>query len=178
MKNETLTRILSIYGRVSNSTGVIAGILSLCLTFWITADVVLRYLFNTPIPGANEISRIALAWIFFFGMVYAYNQGAHVKVSLFTRRIPNYQSLLEVICGVIEIVTFGFLAYVSWWYFSESWAKGECFSAPVAIPYWLAKLAAPIGLAIFSVGICLYTITVISNILKKRSKTPRRNSLF
>jgi len=157
---------------------VIAGVLSLCLTFWITADVVLRYLFNTPIPGANEISRIALAWIFFFGMVYAYNQGAHVRVTLFIRRIPKYQSLLEVICGVIETVTFGFLAYVSWVYFSESWVKGECFSAPVEIPYWLAKFAAPIGLAIFSVGICLYTITVISDILKKRSKTPRRNSLF
>jgi TRAP-type C4-dicarboxylate transport system permease small subunit len=175
-KLETLNRILRINGRVSNSTGVIAGILSLCLTFWITADVILRYVFSKPIPGANEISRIALAWIFFFGMVYAYNQGAHVKVNLFTSRIPNYQSLLEVICGVIEILTFGFVAYVSWWTFSESWAKGEIFSAPVAIPYWLAKFAAPVGLAIFSVGVCLYTIIVISDIRKKRSKTPRHNS--
>jgi TRAP-type C4-dicarboxylate transport system permease small subunit len=142
---KNLNPSLEILNRIAAAAGKIAGILSFALVFFISADVVLRYFFNTPIPGTHESSRLTLAWICFLGVFYGYTVDAHVRVTLITRRFPDKESSFEVIACGFGLLIFGFLGYDGLFYFWDSWINREVYPAQIPVPHWLAKLATPLG---------------------------------
>lgn len=172
MKKRTLSQyvptMLAKINRVSTVAGTISGILAFCLMIWISADVFLRFFFDKPIPGSSEISRIALAWICFLGIVYAYTRNAHVRVTLFISRFPKYRPLFEFIACSFGVLIFGVLTYMSWLYFWDSWINQEFFPAPITVPYWLAKLSMPVGVFIFAIALLLNMISHILDLFEKR----------
>lgn len=165
MPKLTLSRAISKHNLILKMSGAISGSLTLLLVFFITMDVVLRYFLSKPISGANEISRVALAWIFFLGIGYAYLRGTHVQVTMLIDRLYEHKPLFTITGGVIELIVFGFLGYGSWIYFLESWGKREIFAGPVAVPFWLAKLGIPIGVVIFWIALFLNLIININSAL-------------
>jgi TRAP-type C4-dicarboxylate transport system permease small subunit len=143
--SELISNVLGKIDSVSSIAGKISGFLSFLLMLLISADVFLRYFFNTPIPGTNEIARLTLAWICFLGIFYAYTNKAHVRVTLLINRLPRYKPHFELIACFFALVIFSFLTYKSSLYFWESWINRELYPAPIPVPHWLAKLSMPIG---------------------------------
>jgi TRAP-type C4-dicarboxylate transport system permease small subunit len=78
----------------------------------VSADVFMRYAFNSPIVGQWDLSTMAFAIIIWGPMTVAALKGSHIALTFLLDRFPRLPRLgLQVI---ISLVTSGTLGLVSW----------------------------------------------------------------
>ena len=59
------------------------------MMFFIMTDVLLRYIFNSPILGSYEIVEYMMALLIPFGVVYCAHTKGHVAVDILFDRFPK-----------------------------------------------------------------------------------------
>ncbi|MCL6477580.1 MAG: TRAP transporter small permease [Peptococcaceae bacterium] len=79
---------VKIYSGVITIPAVIAGIVLVGLMLVTTADVTLRYFFNQPIVGSNEISVSMMVCAGFLGQAWCAMKRRHIKVDLLVGNLP------------------------------------------------------------------------------------------
>lgn len=80
---------------------------------FITAlDILLRYLFNSPIEGVYEAIELMMSISFCFGIAYTQRQKGHVSVNILTERLSqNKKSYLKL---VISLISFFLCLLMTW----------------------------------------------------------------
>ncbi len=147
---------------------VFAGSLIILVTILIVIDSVGRYLFNKPLTGGVEISILLSAFIVFFGLAYALIQGAHVQFTLFEVMFPpRIRRICDIFINLIGMVFMAFAFYATSRQFWESWLARETMMAAVKIPYWLAKLALPIGFSLMTIQFGFFLASSIRKLSPK-----------
>ncbi len=98
--------------RVSRLVNWIGAVVLAAMMFLIAADVILRYVFNSPIPGALEVSEFLLIMVLFFGVAYTAVKKGHVPVDLVTSRLPpRAAAILSSGVSFMGILLFALLAW-------------------------------------------------------------------
>lgn len=121
------------------------------------ADVLGRFLFNRPIPGVVDASELFLPYILFIPLAYTLATGTHVRMSLATSRMaPPVRRASEVFANLVGLVFFAVLTMRAWRFFWDSFVIGETMLAPIYLPWFLGKLALPIGTALITVQFLLH----------------------
>ncbi len=144
MTRARIDAILQLCERICLALG---GITLIWLTFMTVIDVMMRYIFFAPIPGASESTELLLPWIVFLAMAYTLRVGGHVRVTLVTTRLPKFmQRWCEELDCIVGLVFFGVLTYCGWFTFLESFKMNEFMLATVKLPWWAGKFALPFGL--------------------------------
>jgi TRAP-type C4-dicarboxylate transport system permease small subunit len=83
----------------------------LALMFLISADVCLRYLFNSPIVSSNELVMFLMAVVVFSALSYTETVDGHVRIDLVISRLPQRaQSALRVITSILSLALFALIA--------------------------------------------------------------------
>jgi len=131
------------------SATIAAGVM-LALTFLVVVDVTLRYVFSNPIPGGTESTELLLDWIVLLALGYTLAVGGHVRVTLILHRLSSRVRLgVEILDRVIGLAFCGVMTYVSWLFFWDSFIIREFMMAQVKLPYWVGKMAMPLGFFMF-----------------------------
>jgi TRAP-type C4-dicarboxylate transport system permease small subunit len=138
---------------VDRRLGVIERGFSLCaaglvfvLTVLTVAEVIARYLFNSPIPGTWELSQLMLVGIVFLGLADAQAGGRHVRVELFIRRLdPGVRRGLELMALALGLVMFIFILWAGARDTWRAWDIGDYTLGSVTFPVWPSKLMVPAG---------------------------------
>jgi len=142
--------------KLHNSLANILGLLIVLIALIIVVEVSSRFLFNKPLPGPIEGTRVILAWALFMSLAYGLVQRVHIQVQLFSNRYPRrVRFVMDNLIDVVTLCLFGILTYSAWQQFWESFTRGETMAAPIWIPFWLAKLALPIGSLIFVIQLVI-----------------------
>jgi TRAP-type C4-dicarboxylate transport system permease small subunit len=142
--------------KLHNSLANILGLLIILIALIIVVEVSSRCLFNKPLPGPMEGTRVILAWVLFLSLAYGLVQRVHIKVQLFLDHYPRrVRSVMDNLIDVVTLCLFGILTYSAWQQFWESFTMSETMAAPIWIPFWLAKLALPIGSLIFVIQLVI-----------------------
>lgn len=99
-------------GRTTRLLAYVAGAALLWLMLLTVVAVVMRYVFNAPILGAQDISELSLAVVVFLGIPYCGWTGGHVAVDLISSvvgesRLRYTDTLMRLAGGVL----FGFVAW-------------------------------------------------------------------
>lgn len=84
------------------------------LTF---GNVVLRYVFNTGIDWAEELSRLMFVWLIFLGSILALRQRAHLGVEILQGALPP--SLRRASAIISHIL----MLYGLWLFLAGSWKQ-------------------------------------------------------
>lgn len=134
--------------------GIAAALLfaMMCLTF---VDVVLRYVFNAPVPGGFELTELMLASLVFLGLPLVTLHREHVAVDLFDRFVPAAlrgprDLLIEAVCTVCAAV----LCWRMWHKAMESVSYGDITSVlelPLAPVFFLGAIALAATTVVFLV---------------------------
>lgn len=84
------------------------------MTLMMTADVVLRYVFNAPLSWGLEASTSLLLLLFVLGMAEAFRNGAHIRMDLIYRTLPApARRAVTLGYGMLAIAVFAALGYKS-----------------------------------------------------------------
>ena len=117
-----------------------------------TADVLGRYLFNSPVFGTYEIFGVFLPCIVLLGLAYTQAEHAHVSITMVIELLPPLlQRVLNIMTTIIAMVI---TILIGWFGFSLSmrfWHSGKLIDT-IHVPKWIPQLVVPLGaLALFLV---------------------------
>lgn len=104
-------RIIHLLALCSSRLG--AGVL-VAMMLLITSDVVLRFIFNKPVPGTFELVEVMMGAVVSLSIAYCGVRRGHVAVELLTEKLPaKTRNLLDMLHHMACIIFFAAIAYKS-----------------------------------------------------------------
>lgn len=89
---------------------VIPALLLAVIVVALTADVIGRYVFNSPLQGAAELSLIAFIWATYLAVAGVARQGRHIAIDVVTSAFsPRWQAITDILVQFIIIGVLGYL---------------------------------------------------------------------
>ena len=164
MKKNIVIRIIEI----------LVIIASIIMVFGMGLEVIMRYIFNSPVYGAEELIRIVAVWFYFLSMAYITRSGDHISGGLYAVFIKNEKAIL-----VIKALTFLIMAVVSFfmlWHFTRfatwSYGAGRVFTAS-GWTFAYAHLSLIVGL-VLTIIFCVegVVLTLLRGPGKTKEQTP------
>jgi len=136
----------------------------LTLMMLLTAiDVVMRYIFRLPIPGAFELAQYMMAFIVPFAIAYCADQNGHVSVELFFKKFPKFlQKTLRFSISLATVLFAGIMTWQNLMYIGETF-RDHLTSAVLLIPTW--PFIVPV-----SIGVGIYTLVVLFQLFHSPSE--------
>lgn len=123
------------------------------------ANVVGRYGFGAPIPGADEAMTFAMVWGVFLGAGLVTLRGAHLSMDLLPALLPpRARRAAEAAATVAMLAVLGFVARQSLDYLETVGAIGLT-SMALGLPMALVHAAVPAGLGLM-IGAALLRLAV------------------
>ncbi len=112
--------------------GKVAAFLVVALTFLITYDASMRYIFHNGSVALQELEWHLYDLIFLLGLSYTLKHDKHVRVDIFyTKFSKRTKAIINIISQIFLILPFTALVlYVSWDFVAMSYAQHEGSSDP------------------------------------------------
>lgn len=115
-------------------------------------NVVLRYVFNSGITWAEEVSDYGLVWITFLGGGLAAFRAGHISIDILQIALPSWARRINIaIVNVISCVAALIVGYLGWQVAVAVRAFGQVGTAS-GIPIYLVYAAIPTGCVLMVVG--------------------------
>ncbi len=127
------------------------------MTFGVSYEVVVRYVFNSPTPWALDVSYIMYGTLFMVGGAYTLSRNGHVRGDFLYRLWkPQTQAKLDLVLYILFFFP-GITALMlsGWKYSSRSWGYTEVsVNSPAGIPIFQFKsILVLAGILLFIQGI-------------------------
>jgi TRAP-type transport system small permease protein len=101
-----------IVGRVAGAVNRIGVFFALVMMVLTTADVVLRYLFNSPITGVFELTEFMMLILVGFGLAYTQLKKDNIYVEILANRFSaRVQAALDVFSYLLGFIIFALIAW-------------------------------------------------------------------
>jgi TRAP-type C4-dicarboxylate transport system permease small subunit len=155
-------RVNRIAWWIEKALGLISAGLILCAMILVSAEVLGRQLFNSPIPGQLELSELLMPAIIFLAIAYTQSTGGHVRMTVAIDRLPPaWHRAAEILVKVLAIAVCSVLCFYSAKYAWRTWLfRDVTMSAPYFL-IWPAAATAPIGLFLLSLRIYLEVVHLL-----------------
>ena len=143
----------TLLNRIYLTTGALSGLCIIAICCIILARVMGRW-FGIEVPSSDDFAGFLLAASSFLGLAYTFREGGHIRVSLFTSRLPL--ALNKWVERIILSLGCVLILYLTWqlaYFVYESYIFDELSSGYVPIELWLVQLPLAVGMIIFSVAI-------------------------
>lgn len=127
-------------------------------------DVIGRYVFQSPLTGAYEMSELAMALVVLLGWAYTQVERAHVDIDLVYNRLPPLlQRFLDLLIPLFGLTLFVFIAWQSVNFVNDSIGWHETTDM-LHLPVWIFKLLITIGAITLSLRFVADFITSCKNL--------------
>lgn len=143
--------------RLSAWFGKSFGWLIVLMTFGMSYEVLVRYVFNAPTPWSLDVSFIMYGTLFMMGGAYTLSRGGHVRGDFIYRLWPaRVQAAVDLVLYLVFFFP-GITALIlaGWKYASRSWGYAEVsVNSPAGIPIFQFKsVMVAAGILLFIQGL-------------------------
>ncbi len=146
--------------RVINGVGICLILAMMLLT---VSDVLLRYVFNHPIPGSYELIKFMMLIVVFYGLAYTAVKKGHITIDLLLTRLPDRaQAIINTITWALSFGLFCLVTWRSLLLAKAMWQRGDV-STDLLLPIAPILLFAVVGL----VALCLVLLGNFFNSLNE-----------
>lgn len=103
---------MNVRERLAEAIHVTAAALLIASVVVITAQVVLRLLFNAPMSWPEEATRYSFVWVVYLGSVVAVTRDTHIRVMVAIEPYgPRLRYASDVLSWVLNVLCWAFLLY-------------------------------------------------------------------
>lgn len=133
------------------SVALILGVM-----FWVVAEVIARYVFNSPLPGHLEGAELLLPMIVFFGVSYVQARDGHVGMTFVVEALPKkVRRVTDILSLIVSALTCAALAYFSSKNAWLAWSYDDVTMTPPYWPVWPSAAVIPLGYGMLAVRMLL-----------------------
>ncbi|MFP6749348.1 MAG: TRAP transporter small permease [Alphaproteobacteria bacterium] len=119
---------------MENSLTYCSVLLILGVMVWVVAEVIGRYVFNSPLPGHLEGAELLLPMIVFFGISYVQARDGHVGMTFVIDALPKkVRRVTDILSLTVSALTCAALAYFS---SKNAWLAFDYEDVTMSPPYW------------------------------------------
>lgn len=122
----------------------VASVFLLVMTIATFSNVIARYIFNAPIPWAEELARYSFIWLVFIGAAVCTKRRRHVAVDVAVKLLP---SLGQAACDLLVKVGIALLMAILVYYGIVLMSSATQPTSTLNIPTYLVYLAVPLSAA-------------------------------
>lgn len=139
-ESHSLWSFNSFINRLSEVSGILAGISILVSALVLTYEVLMRYIFNTPTIWEIEFSVNLLIMATFVGAAYGLKHGKHIGINIIMDHLPpQMKARISFVTSILSLI-FCILVLgmgVSMWWEAASlgWRSDTLWGPPLWIPY-------------------------------------------
>jgi TRAP-type C4-dicarboxylate transport system permease small subunit len=140
-----------------------ATALIIFVMLFVCAEVVMRYAFNSPIPGHLEGSELFVPIIVFFAISYTQSQKGHVGMTLVVDALPpGVRRYVEIVTLLLSVLTCAVLSYFSYKYAYNEWLIEDVTMTPPYWKLWPSAAAIPLGYMMIAIRLYLQALHLIA----------------
>ncbi|MGE8502133.1 TRAP-type C4-dicarboxylate transport system permease small subunit [Ectopseudomonas oleovorans] len=133
-------------------SGLLAGLFLILICVLIVAQILARQ-FGTMIPSTDEFAAYCMAASGFLALPYALMRGAHIRVELLFRILPQRSLFaVEVLGNVVGLLIAAYLAWYCALFVLESYEFKEVSSGLLPIPMWIPQIPMVLGTVILVIA--------------------------
>ena len=140
------------------ATALIIGIM-----VYVCAEVVMRYVFNSPLPGHLEGSELFVPIIVFLAISYTQSQNGHVGMTLVVESLsPPVRRYVDISTLLLSVLTCAVLSYFSYKFAYNEWVIDDVTMTPPYWRIWPSAAAVPLGYMLIAMRLYLQALHLIS----------------
>lgn len=132
-----------IFNKIENIILLILAIIFAIMVTSLFSQVVLRYIFKSATPWAEELTRYAFIWMSMLGAAVAARRGRHMNVDYFVNIMPK--SIRIIIIFLANILVIAFLIVATKYGIDLVIMTHKQLSSGMRIPMSYVYLSMPIG---------------------------------
>lgn len=146
---------MKIVSYISRFLGYVAAVMLGCMMMLTVVDVFMRYVFNSPITGATEISELMMVIVVFPALAWIALERSHITVDLLLSKWSReVRFIVEIITLLFALGTFGIITWQSFLESAEVKDATSLLEVPESPFHWVMTLGfAMLCLAIISLVI-------------------------
>lgn len=151
---EMMDRVITLIEKAVIS---LSGVCLTIIMLLITIDVVMRYVFSSPLSWSYDLISLYLATLLFFAAVSdTFRRGSHVKIDLFDRfGSVRMRAVMEIIGFVAALVLFFMMFRLGLEDGIENFVKGNVIAGAIHWPTWIPYIVAAVGYGLLSLRIII-----------------------
>lgn len=129
---------------------IIGGNILIVMMVLVSADVLGRYIFNSPLHGTNELVEFLMVGLFYFTVSRAQALRTHIRVEfLLTYFSPHLRIKLDIFCHLLGLLIFALIVWQSGRAALQAWKLGETTFGVILFPLFPSKILVPLGSFLF-----------------------------
>jgi TRAP-type C4-dicarboxylate transport system permease small subunit len=137
--------------RLAYGAGYLGALVLLGIIVLTMAEVVSRYVLNSPLILSDEFGGYALVAISCLGLAYCAQDGGHIRITFLVERIGRASGPLRVATLALGLVFVSVLAWVCWQFLADSFARNMRSNSLLMVPLKWPQLAMPVGFTLYAV---------------------------
>jgi TRAP-type C4-dicarboxylate transport system permease small subunit len=151
-------------------TAWVAGI-----TILISADIIGRALFNSPIIGVPEIVKVSVVAIVWLQIAHTLKIGGHLRSDVILSRLyPRGRCIMNLIAYTLGAIIFGLVVYSGWHTMIVAWQLGEFEGeVPARVPTYPLRSIVLLGAGLTSLQFLLMAAKVLGELFARSSREGR-----
>ncbi len=133
---------------------MISSAISLSLLMFF--QVILRYMFDSPFTGIEEVALLLGVWVYFSGMAYATKTKEHITGGVIHLIVtnPKFIELIKLFGYLVSLSALMFFSYLAMEYVMKIYDRGR-LSTNLAWPRWLWSSSMVFGFVLSSLYLLL-----------------------
>ncbi|MFU0831469.1 MAG: hypothetical protein ACFWUC_00780 [Oscillospiraceae bacterium] len=154
-----------ILSKIENAVMITTILVMLVVLF---AQVLMRYVFNSPLVWSEEVARYLFVYLTFIGISFGISKGTHIRMEFLINKFPVIvRKILDICISFFSAGIFVFLAPQC-----NSFLQTQTYvlSTATQIPMHLIYIALPIGLILAAIRLVMQGIAQIWDLKEKKAE--------
>jgi len=166
-----IERLEKLYAKVELALILIAGLIVMLMMIMVTADVLMRNLFNRPIEGVYELVTLLFVSAVFMGLSFVQFAKENVKIDAPTEKLPiAVKEILEWFGYLIGAV----IAFIIFWKSGQeayrSFVTQDYTYGSAKLLNWPSKTVAALGMLFLGIRLLLDMALTASKWMTRKSR--------
>ncbi|MFV0498240.1 MAG: TRAP transporter small permease [Candidatus Fimivivens sp.] len=120
-------------------------LLLLIMSLAMGAQIIARYIFNSPLSWSEELSRFLFVWSGFLSISYCFNKQISIKIEQLVSFFPQkVAAVFKIVEKTIMLLFYIYMVPFAWTYFNNAIMSGQ-LSPAMQIPMAFVYIAPLIG---------------------------------
>ena len=119
---------------------ILSGLFMVLMFLATFANVVARYLFNSPIQWAEEFSRYAFIWVVFLGAVVCTKHKRHIGIDSVVKVLPSH--IQPWVNLAADLLTLALMVIIIWYGGILTWRATQV-TATLNVPQYIIYIVVP-----------------------------------
>lgn len=153
---------MKLLRKIPDLFGLLSAVLIAVIWVLMTAEVVARNVFSSPILGVSEIAIYLYVTAAYFGFSYTQKEKGHISVELLYDKLgERAKRIVNVIAYLLCDALFVCFTGCIWKAFFQSWTIKEIQLSAMKMPVYVLKFTIALGVTVMLLQMIIDTVEAV-----------------